>query len=85
MAHFFGTVTGRAKVDATRCGTRNSGLETVAASLGGCIHVRLSHRDGEDYATVTMEPWEGNGTTATLYQGPMSSFDPSNLGGTNND
>jgi hypothetical protein len=72
MAHFYGTVNGRAHTQASRLGTRNSGLRTVAASWHGAVAVDLYERDGCDFAQVSLIPWQGNGTTRVIYDGPVS-------------
>ena len=72
MAHFYGIVEGQAKAQATRRGTRNSGLKTIAASWQGSVHVDLYESDGTDYAVVSLEPWRGTGTSHELYRGPVS-------------
>ena len=73
MAHFFGTVTGKAKTQASRCGTKASRLETIAASWQGAVKVSLSHDDttGQDIASVELMPWHGSGTFRVLYRGPI--------------
>lgn len=73
MAHFYGTLQG-SRGQATRCGAQSSGLQTVAASWEGSVHVRLFY-DAEkscDMATVSLEPWNGVGTSRVLYHGPVS-------------
>jgi hypothetical protein len=73
MAHFYGTIQG-SRGQATRCGTKSSDLETVAASWEGSVHVRLVHNEvtGVDMATVWLAPWHGRGVERTLYHGPVS-------------
>jgi hypothetical protein len=71
MSHFYGTLTGKAKTTATRCGTKNSGIVTYAASWGGAISVRVYYdeRTGTDRYTVTQEPWHGKGVSRVLAEG----------------
>jgi len=72
MSHFYGTLKG-ARGPASRCGTRGSGLEAVAASWQGAVRVYLWHDDatGRDIARVVLAPWHGRGVTRTLYVGPV--------------
>ena len=71
MSHFYGTLQGN-RGQATRCGTKNSGIQTVAASWQGCVKVNLYEKDGTDYATVSLAPWHGVGTSKLLYEGPVN-------------
>ena len=74
MSHFYGTIRGKAKTAATRCGTKASRLETIAASWQGAVKVSLSHDEttGRDMASVELMPWYGSGTFRVLYRGPVS-------------
>lgn len=78
MAHFYGIVDGSAKTEATRCGTKVSGLSTTAASWQGAIRTRIWHCEetGEDMCEVRMIPWQGAGETQTLYRGPIGTYCP---------
>lgn len=60
MSHFYGTIQGQAG-EATRRGSKNSGLVTRAASYAGCIEVNLIHEEGVDYAIIKLTPWKGAG------------------------
>jgi len=71
MAHFYGEVEG-GRGEATRLGTRNSGLRTLAASWQGSVTVRLYARDGCDMARVELAPHRGKGADRLLYDGPVS-------------
>ena len=73
MAHFYGTVKGQ-RGEASRLGSKQSRLETVAASWQGSVRVYLYHDDetGNDMARVSLQPWQGEGTSATVYDGPVS-------------
>jgi hypothetical protein len=71
MAHFYGTIAGQ-RGEASRLGSKTSGLETVAASWEGAVSVRLYEKDGRDYCSVSLIPWHGNGTSKILYTGPVS-------------
>jgi len=73
MAHFCGFVKGRARTETTRVGSKDSGLTTVAASWEGAVRVSLYAGPNEqDYAVVSLIPWEGRGVTRILYDGPVS-------------
>jgi len=71
MAHFYGITRG-SRGKASRLGTKASGLETVAASWQGAVRVFLSEVDGQDWATVALVPWRGQGTSRVIYAGPVS-------------
>lgn len=71
MSHFYGTLQG-ARGEATRCGTKSSGLIVKAASWQGAVSVTLTEINGVDYATVDLIHWHGAGTTKRLYNGPIS-------------
>lgn len=73
MSHFYGTIRGKAKTAATRCGTKASRLETIAASWQGAVKVSLSHDEttGRDMASVELMPWHGSGTFRVLYRGSI--------------
>jgi hypothetical protein len=73
MSHFYGSLKGT-KGRATRCGHKSSGLMTEAASYSGCVEVCLVHNEktGEDMASVYLKPWQGNGVTLRLYEGPVN-------------
>lgn len=70
MAHFYGIVHNQ-KGQATRCGSKQSGLSTTAASYQGAVHVLLREVDGVDFALVRLIPWEGSGVDQVLYEGPV--------------
>lgn len=70
MAHFYGTLKG-SRGEATRCGTKASGLVTYAASWMGAVRSEVFVRDSEDWARVELVPWHGNGTSRFLYEGPV--------------
>jgi len=71
MAHFYGVLNG-SRGEATRCGTKSSGLTSIAASWAGAVQTRLFIRDGIDYAEVSLRPWQGSGSNRILYCGPVS-------------
>jgi hypothetical protein len=75
MSHFYGVLHG-SRGEATRCGTKDSGVTATAASWEGAIKTTLYERDGQDYAEVTMQPWHGSGTRYLLYRGPVGEYKP---------
>lgn len=62
MSHFYGVLRGQAG-ETTRCGSKVSGVRTVAASWHGAIavHVWFDEKTGEDRYRVDRIPWCGNG------------------------
>ena len=69
MSHFYGTLNGQAG-EATRCGSKSSGLVAVAASWNGAIRVELwVGADGQDRFSVEQISWEGNGNSEVLIHG----------------
>src|SRR5262245_6418455 len=58
MSHFYGTLKGQAG-EATRRGSRNSGLRVTAASWQGAVYTYLWHDDetGKDHYRVELGPW----------------------------
>lgn len=73
MAHFRGTLQG-AHGEASRLGTKSSGLTVEAQSWQGKVVVTLTERDGVDYATVHLTQHLGCGAfpLVVLYDGPVS-------------
>lgn len=72
MAHFLGKVSGQ-RGTASRLGTKNSGLVTVAASWEGAVSTRLFYdeKTGRNMAEVMLTPWRGVGVEKVLYLGPV--------------
>jgi hypothetical protein len=72
MAHFLGWLKG-SRGEASRLGTKSSGLHTVSASWQGAVEVYLSQDaiTGKDIASVFLIPWHGAGIKQTLYVGPV--------------
>ena len=62
MSHFYATARGQAG-EATRRGSKNSGLRVTAASWQGAVYTYLWHDDetGKDCYRVELGPWKGNG------------------------
>lgn len=73
MSHFYGSLQG-GRGEATRCGHKNSGIRTTAASWKGAISVEIQHVDGEDIAVVSMHRWHGNGNNKVIYRGPIGEY-----------
>jgi hypothetical protein len=67
MAHFYGTLRGQAG-EATRRGSKNSGLRVAAASWSGAVYVTLSYdaETGKDRYRVELGPWEGKGRSTQV-------------------
>ena len=79
MSHFYGTVQGN-RGEATRGGSKNSGLITHTASWSGSVVSNaFEHKDKdgvkEDWVEVSLSPWRGNGNRVLLYRGPISGRD----------
>lgn len=76
MSHFYGSAQGN-KGEATRCGTKNSGYVTEAASWEGAVRVELWYNEDkeENWASVSLIPWYGSGKNILLYKGPVSGRD----------
>lgn len=72
MSHFYATARGH-RGQATRTGSKNSGIETYAASWSGAVRVTLwwNCEDEKDWATVYLVPWNGKGILKLLYNGPV--------------
>jgi hypothetical protein len=81
MAHFYGTVSGCAKTQATRRGHKASGLQTTAASWQGAIRVSIWH----DYETerdryrVWFIDWPSARERMTLASGFLDEADQEHL------
>jgi hypothetical protein len=61
MSHFYGTLQGN-RGQATRCGSKASGVSTYAAGWRGAIHVEtFIGDDGEDWFAVYLTPWQYSG------------------------
>ena len=72
MSHFYGTVNGTAKTQATRQGSKTSGLLTVCASHEGAIKCdAYVNNHGIDCVEVRKTTWNGRGDQILLYDGPI--------------
>lgn len=72
MAHFYGTLQG-ARGEATRLGTKNSGIHTTTCSYQGKVRVVLDfdEKTGKDIATISLAKHMGSGVEYTLFEGPV--------------
>jgi hypothetical protein len=70
MSHFYGTLKGN-RGEASRCGTKDSGMETYCASWRGAVRCKAYLKDGRDFVRVELTTWNGSGTQELLYDGPM--------------
>jgi hypothetical protein len=77
MSHFYGTLQG-ARGEATRCGTKASGITTHAAGWQGAIRVDVFvDEDGRDSFTVHLVPWQSSGgQIVELASGRLDSGQP---------
>jgi hypothetical protein len=72
MSHFYGVLNG-SRGEATRLGTKSSGMTATAASWQGAVRTQLyTGDDGIDRARVMLIEWRGAGTYCVLYDGPIS-------------
>lgn len=71
MSHYYGTVEGAARTIVTRCGTKNSGIHTIAASWDGAIETSIFwDKDFEVNRFWVYEiPWHGTGQDQVLLKG----------------
>ena len=72
MAHFYGTVQGT-RGEASRLGTKSTGLTTEACSYAGKISVYISHdeKTGTDRFDIRMKPHLGKGEFAEIASGTL--------------
>ena len=69
MSHFYGALNGN-RGQATRQGTKQSGLKTIAASWSGAIYVHLYVDDQKrDCFAITQGPWLGSGVYQEIARG----------------
>jgi hypothetical protein len=73
MAQYLAAIKGQ-RGEASRLGSKKSGLDVTAASWQGAVEVRLWHdkKTGQDMARVSLAPWHGSGSSRSLYYGPVS-------------
>jgi len=72
MSHFYGTLQGN-RGQATRCGTKESGLIVTAAGWEGAIRVYLQYDEkaDRDRYIVDLIPWQGKGEFKNLCSGEL--------------
>ncbi len=70
MSHFYGTLQGN-RGEATRCGSRASGVTVVAAGWGGAIQVTVYEQEGVDKFMVRQMPWSCGGVSEFLAGGVL--------------
>lgn len=70
MSQFYGTLQGGRGLS-TRCGTRTSGITTVAASWKGAIEVIVSYNSHleTDCYRIYRIPWKGRGKSVLIAEG----------------
>jgi hypothetical protein len=70
MSHFYGTLQG-SRGEATRGGSKDSGMTTYCASWEGAIRCQAVHDkiSGKDMVRVEKVTWQGAGENKLLYQG----------------
>lgn len=71
MSHFYGVVSGQARTEATRRGSKQGGLRTVAASWNGAIEVHVYNDEGVDKFSISEIPWHGCGTRRVIAHGVL--------------
>lgn len=71
MAHFIAYVRGQ-RGEASRLGSKTSGMHSTTASWQGSVTVELYEKAGVDYALVSLNPWKGQGSAKMIYDGPVS-------------
>ena len=71
MSHFYGTLQGQAG-EATRRGSKSSGLTVVAASWAGAVKTELYvDAAGNDCYRVVQIPWHGEGVSKVIAEGKV--------------
>jgi hypothetical protein len=69
MSHFYGILQGTLG-QATRCGTKSSSMDVVAAASEGAVSVTLSVDDqGRAHYYIRLIPWHGHGVSRFIAQG----------------
>jgi hypothetical protein len=73
MAEYYGTVEGAARTIVTRCGTKNSGIHTIAASWYGAIETSITWDVDLEVSRfwVYEIPWHGVGREQMLLKGVL--------------
>ena len=73
MAQYRGTISGQ-RGEASRLGSKRSGLNVKAASWSGAVSVSLwyDEKNDVDVCEVRLTTHHGHGTDRLLYSGPVS-------------
>lgn len=73
MAHFYATIKGN-RGEASRMGTKDSGIVSYTASWFGAIRTQLWYDEEKDCDMVKVEmvPWRGFGERRHLYTGRVN-------------
>jgi hypothetical protein len=76
MSHFYGTLQGQ-RGEATRCGSKASGITTVAASWKGAVEVSVFvDEQGRDCFSVAQRTWRGAGVSHVIAEGVIGEVSP---------
>lgn len=78
MAQFYATMKG-AKGEASRLGSKQSGINVSVKSWEGEVDVRMWHSDGRDWVCVTLGA-HGGGRSITLYRGACDEWNTKPVG-----
>ena len=75
MSHFYSVIQGN-RGQATRCGTKDSGVTAITASWTGAIRTDLWYapEDEVNRYTILMIPWHGVGTTRIIKSGIVGEY-----------
>ena len=75
MSHFYSLIQGN-RGEATRCGTKDSGVTSCVASWTGAVRTELWYVPEEDINrySVVMIPWRGVGCTRIMATGTVGEF-----------
>ena len=74
MSHFYGIVSGQSRTEATRRGSKKSGISASIGSWSGGISVALWYDETEnvDRYSINLIPWQGVGKSAFVQQGILN-------------
>lgn len=77
MSYFYGVLQGQ-RGEATRTGSKSSGIHATAASWSGAISVRIFHDEasGKDIYEVYQSPWLGRGVSQRIASGVVGEEHP---------
>ncbi len=81
MSHFYGTLKG-SRGGTTRCGSKDKGIQAIAASWEGavCVDAWYEASTDIDMVRVCFIPWHGRGEYRELYIGPINGKAPEQPG-----